>query len=189
MTDIPGPTGPQGIQGIQGLTGLQGPAGPPGSGAATQGARGPTGPRGATGGTGLTGAAGPTGPTGPTGSKGDTGSTGATGQPGPGWNPYILSTDINGDYTVVLDDNGKLIRVQTDNPVRITLPGPMPDKFNIGILQLGAGDVTIVAGSGAAFFSRSGFIKAAGKYAFLSAVVFQNSDGVSAQWALGGDGK
>jgi hypothetical protein len=155
-----GPTGPQGVTGDIGSTGATGPEGPTGPIGATgatgpagtngldgaTGATGPTGPVGATGPTGDTGPVGATGPTGATGPQGVTGSTGPSGDPGLVINSQTVS------YTLVLSDASKLVEINSASANNLTVPLNSAAAFPIGtqvsLLQVGAGQMTVVATGG-----------------------------------------
>jgi hypothetical protein len=125
--------------------------------AGAAGATGPTGPEGATGPTGATGAEGPTGPTGPegatgpTGPEGATGPTGATGPDGAGGveavNPQTGTT-----YTFVLSDVDDLVTADNAAAQTYTIPLNSSVAFPVGslinLIQIGAGQVTVVGAGG-----------------------------------------
>jgi hypothetical protein len=104
---------------------------------------GPTGPTGAastvTGPTGATGPSvtGPTGPTGPTGADA----------------PTVTSINAQtSSYTLVLGDKNVLVQMNVASANNLTVPPNSSVAFAIGttltVLQYGAGQTTIVAGSG-----------------------------------------
>jgi hypothetical protein len=98
----------------------------------------------------LTGATGPTGPTGPTGSAGATGVTGPTGPTGP--STATIPADKTADYTLVLGDANSSIGVNSATAKNVTVPPNSSVAFPVGTLlevrQVGAGQVTLVQGSG-----------------------------------------
>ena len=121
------------------------PTGPQGSTGAT-GSQGPTGATGPTGPTGSTGATGATGPTGPTGTTGATGATGANGD----WSTaQTLNAQTGTTYTLVSSDVGKLVTLTNSAAIAVTVPtGIVTVGQRIDLAQLGAGQVTVGAGSG-----------------------------------------
>jgi hypothetical protein len=161
-----GPTGPTGDTGSQGLTGPTGPtgsqgnAGPPGPTGPTgniglEGPTGPTGPQGPfgpTGPTGPTGTVGPTGPqgfgpTGPTGPTGPQGFTGATGPTGISGSAELTTVYKNGNYTLTLSDQSKVVEIFTTTSATVFVPQDVSVPYNTGtqiiILQSGTGTVYI----------------------------------------------
>jgi hypothetical protein len=49
------------------------------------------------------------------------------------------------DYTLMSSDNGKVVLVDSSTPVSITVPSSLPVAFNCMVIQVGAGQVTMVA--------------------------------------------
>jgi hypothetical protein len=101
--------------------------------------------------------AGPTGPTGPTGVTGATGPTGVTGATGPSGpsgaaGTWALAQTISAKtaaYTLLTADTGNLITVDSATGVDITVDGSLDLAAGerIDLLQIGAGQVTVVASS------------------------------------------
>lgn len=90
------------------------------------------------------------------------------------------------DYPAVLADNRMIIIFNAAAGVTLTLPNTLPEGWECGVLQMGAGQVTVsVAGSPPT--SRGGHTKTAGQYAMASCFVESNSNGTSAVVILGGD--
>ena len=167
----------QGPAGPQGLPGAQGPAG-------TTGAQGPAGAAGPAGAQGPQGAAGPQEPAGATGA---TGSQGPQGLAGP-LAADVSTEDIAGTgYTVAAADLGKRKRTTNASAVTVTLPNDREQGFSILLCQAAAGQVSFVAGSGAALHSRTGYSKTAGQWSEVSLTVDSNSGGAAASWVLSGD--
>lgn len=90
-------------------------------------------------------------------------------------------------YTAAAADNRRRIIFNTSGAVTLTLPNSLPDGWECGIVQMGAGQVTIAAASGGTLLSRGGFTKTAGQYAQAYVFVASNSSGTNAQVVLGGD--
>jgi hypothetical protein len=157
---VTGPTGPQGATGDIGPTGATGPEGPTGPIGAT-GATGPSGSNGADGATGATGpsgtagtagATGPTGPDGATGPTGPTGPQGVTGSTGPSGDPGLVINNQTVSYTLVLSDASKLVEINSGSANNLTVPLDSSVAFAVGtqisLLQVGAGQMTVVATGG-----------------------------------------
>jgi hypothetical protein len=157
---VTGPTGPQGATGDIGPTGATGPAGATGPIGAT-GATGPAGANGADGATGATGptgtagtigATGPTGPNGATGPTGPTGPQGVTGSTGPSGDPGLVINNQTVSYTLVLSDASKLVEINSASANNLTVPLNSSVAFAVGtqisLLQVGAGQMTVVATGG-----------------------------------------
>jgi hypothetical protein len=89
-------------------------------------------------------------------------------------------------YTATVNDNRLVIIFNAAAAVTLTLPNTLPEGWECGILQMGAGQVTIsVAGSPPV--SRGGHTKTAGQYAMASVFVESNGSGTNAVVILGGD--
>jgi hypothetical protein len=127
--------------GAAGATGPTGPVGP----------TGPTGVVGATGSVGATGAVGATGPTGVTGATGPTGVTGATGATGAG-GVEAINAQVGTTYTFVLTDKDDLITASNASAQTYTIPLNSSVAYATGtlinLIQIGAGQVTVVGTSG-----------------------------------------
>jgi hypothetical protein len=147
-----------------------------------------TGNTGATGPTGPTGATGTTGPTGPTGPTGSTGNTGATGPTGPtGTVNYNLTLNTQtASYTLALSDNNKTVEMNVGSANNLTVPLnsviAFPIGSNIDVVQIGAGQTTILAESGVTILSRDNYVKLAGQYA--AATLYKRDTNT---WVLIGD--
>lgn len=75
-------------------------------------------------------------------------------------------------YTLVLSDSGKVVEMNLGSPNNLTVPPNSAVAFPIGtiieIIQLGAGQTTIVAGSGVTIHSPNGELKLSGQYSSAS---------------------
>lgn len=60
--------------------------------------------------------------------------------------PPILT--VTADYTLVPDDEGKIIEVNAGVTTSITIPAGLPVGFFVQVRQVGAGTARIVAGAG-----------------------------------------
>ena len=122
--------------------------------AGATGPTGATGPVGATGPTGITGAVGPTGATGPAGATGPTGPTGATGPAGPtgAGGVEAVNAQIGTTYTFVLSDKDDLVTASNASAQTYTIPlnssVAFPTGTLINLIQIGAGQVTVVGAGG-----------------------------------------
>jgi hypothetical protein len=77
-----------------------------------------------------------------------------------------------GNYTLVLADAGKAVEVTSATPADVTVPPNSSEAFSVGtvieVAQLGAGQVSIVAGSGVTVNSRGSLLDVAGQYGAVS---------------------
>jgi hypothetical protein len=90
-------------------------------------------------------------------------------------------------YTAVAADNRRRIVFNSSGAVTLTLPNTLPEGWECGIVQMGAGVVTIAVAAGGALLSRAGHNKTAGQYAQAYVFVASNASGTAAQVVLGGD--
>jgi hypothetical protein len=81
---------------------------------------------------------------------------------------------------------GSIIVCTSSSAVTITLPRTLPANYSAGILQFGTGQVTAVAGSGAALNNFVGQFATAARYAMVCALVVTNTDGNTASAVLTG---
>lgn len=173
----PGADGPDGTTGPAGATGPPGPQGEqgePGADSTVPGPEGPTGPQGDTGPAGPQGDPGPTGSAGPPGADGADGVDGAGTPPDGGYGEVLVSgsgtvwtlvdSAVYGriqphvniattSYTLSASDAGLLLRFTASGAITVTVPQDSAVTWPVGIYcdiqQAGAGQVTVVAGSGA----------------------------------------
>ncbi len=83
----------------------------------------------------------------------------------------IAATSVQtGSYTLTLADLSKVVTINSGTPVIVTVPSALPAGFNCLIVQLGAGQVTLAAGSGVAILNRQSYTKLAGQYAIATVV-------------------
>jgi len=90
----------------------------------------------------------------------------ATGAPRAGFNSTINT--VSSSYTLVLSDLGKLVEISNSSPVNLTIPTDsvaFTTGDRIDILQTGAGQVTLVPGSGVTLNTDSGKTKLLGQWA------------------------
>jgi len=100
----------------------------------------------------------------------------------------LVSAQSGTTYTVAITDCGTTIRFTNTSSVTVTTLNSLPAGCSIALEQAGSGQVTVAAGAGTAQHSAHGFTKTYGQYAILGLFVDQNSDGVSAQIIVTGDG-
>jgi len=82
---------------------------------------------------------------------------------------HVKINDRTANYTLVIGDDGKLVRVDNSGPNTLTVPPnssvAFPVGTSIGGQQVGAGQTTITPGSGVTLHSLSSHLKSAGQYA------------------------
>lgn len=100
---------------------------------------------------GATGPTGPIGATGPSGAAGVSGATGATGATGAG-GVEAINAQTGTTYTFVLSDRDDLVTASNANAQTYTIPlnssVAFPTGSLINLIQIGAGQVTVVGASG-----------------------------------------
>lgn len=90
-------------------------------------------------------------------------------------------------YTLVAADTGKVVELTNAGAITLTVPNSLAEGFSCTILQGGAGQVTVAAGSGATMRNRQSHTKLAGQWAVGVIHVRDNSGGSAAEFVLGGD--
>jgi hypothetical protein len=98
-----------------------------------------------------------------------------------------VDADFSASITLAASDSGKIKNCTSASAVTVTLPNSLPKDFYCTIHQAGAGQISFVAGSGAALHNRQGFTHSAGQYALCALIVSANAGGTAAQFTLGGD--
>lgn len=100
---------------------------------------------------GAAGATGPTGPIGATGPTGVVGATGATGATGAG-GVEAVNAQTGTTYTFVLTDKDDLVTASNASAQTYTIPlnssVAFPTGSLVNLIQIGAGQVTVVGASG-----------------------------------------
>ena len=89
-------------------------------------------------------------------------------------------------YTLQATDNGKVVEFSNASAITVTVPSSLPVAFNCLLAQVGAGQVTFVAGSGATQRQSLGLTKTARQWSIVSMYVRANG-GSSAEYVLSGD--
>ena len=93
--------------------------------------------------------------------------------------------ELIANRTLQVSDNGKLFINETGSAFTVTVPGTLPRGINIGFAQWGSGgSITIATANGAT--NRSSTTALNTQYAEGSLIVWKNSDGASAEFAVGG---
>jgi len=96
-----------------------------------------------------------------------------------------INTQTGTTYTAVLKDEGRLITLNNGSAITLTVPADSSVSYNIGtkvdLLALGAGQVTVVAASGATVNATPG-LKLRDQYSAASLIKYGTNT-----WALVGD--
>jgi len=79
-----------------------------------------------------------------------------------------VETQSGTAYTLLANDNGMVIVFTNSSAVTLTVPSGLGVGFSCSIVQYGAGQVTISAGSGATLRLRTSSNKTGGQYAVVS---------------------
>lgn len=79
-------------------------------------------------------------------------------------------TSSTDSYTLLPQDSGKFLNVDSGSAVNVTVPAGLPTGFTISVCQLGSGSVAFVTGSGVTINNRQGHTKTAGQFAVASIV-------------------
>lgn len=87
----------------------------------------------------------------------------------------LVNAQTGTTYTMQASDNGKLVTFDNAGTVTVTLPSGLPAGFNIVCVQLGAGQVSFVAGSGATISNRQNQAKVVGQKGVVTVVAVATS--------------
>lgn len=90
-------------------------------------------------------------------------------------------------YTLAASDTGKTVTCDNASAITVTLPNNLAVGFICEVIQLGTGQVSFSAASGATINNRSSQTKIAGRYGATRLVVRSNSGGTAAVYNLAGD--
>lgn len=85
-------------------------------------------------------------------------------------------------YTLQGSDHGGIVTLSNASPVTVTVPAGLGTGFNCLLIQIGAGQVTITAGAGAAIHNRQSHAKIAGQYGIATLAAYAANT-----FVLGGD--
>lgn len=102
------------------------------------------------------------------------------------YDSLTLNAQTGTTYTLVLVDAHKLVTLSNGSAITLTVPPNSSVAFEVGdqvnLLQLGAGQVTVAAGSGVTLRSEGSKVKLSGQYA-LATLVKIGTD----EWVLVGN--
>jgi len=79
-------------------------------------------------------------------------------------------TSSTTNYTLVRQDSGKFLNVNSGSAVTVTVPTGLPTGFTVSLCQLGAGQITVSGAVGVTINNRQSHAKTAGQYAVVSLV-------------------
>lgn len=89
------------------------------------------------------------------------------------------------DYTLSLDDCGRVLKLNSAVGRTFTLPNSFPEGWCCTVIQTNTAQATFAPASGATLVNVDSDDKTAGRWALVTLVVNSNS-GTNAQWVLGG---
>ena len=95
------------------------------------------------------------------------------------------NADFAASITLATTDNGKVKNYTGSAAATVTLPNSLPLNFYCTINQVGTGQITFSAGSGATVNNRQGLLHSAGQWAMCCLYVKSNT-GTNAAYVLGG---
>lgn len=90
-------------------------------------------------------------------------------------------------YTLLAADAGNIVAFTGAAAAALTLPNSLPVGFRCTVAQIGAGQVTFTAASGALVVSAQSFVKTAIVGSGAELWVYQNAGGAAARYWLVGD--
>jgi hypothetical protein len=82
--------------------------------------------------------------------------------------PEGVNTQSGTSYTLTATDNGGVVAFTSGSAVALTVPSDLGAGFSCSVVQYGAGQITVSAGSGATLRLRASANKTAGQYAIAS---------------------
>jgi hypothetical protein len=98
-----------------------------------------------------------------------------------------LNPQTGTTYTLQSSDRGKVVELTNGSSITLTLPSTLAVGFCCTIVQGGAGQVNVSAGSGATLRNRQSHTKLAGQWSGATLYVRTNSGGSAAEYVLNGD--
>jgi hypothetical protein len=98
-----------------------------------------------------------------------------------------INTQTGTSYSLVASDSGKVVELVNAAAIALTVPATLAKGFACTIVQGGAGQVTLAAGSGGTQRNRAGHTKLAGQWAEGTIYVRANSGGSAAEYVFAGD--
>ena len=96
--------------------------------------------------------------------------------------PDGINTQSGASYTLTINDNGRVIVFTSGSAVTLTVPSGLGSGFSCSVVQYGAGQVTVAAGTGATLRLRTSANKTGGQYAIASLISV-----VANEYILAGD--
>lgn len=100
--------------------------------------------------------------------------------------PAFEADEITASGALRQEDIGKLLKVNSSDAVALTLPATLPEGFIAQVMQLGTGEVSFAAGSGATMVNVDSATAISGRYGVAGVCVYANPDGESASWVIYG---
>lgn len=94
--------------------------------------------------------------------------------------------EITASRSLRQEDIGKLLKVNSESAITITLPASLPEGFGCAVMRLGTGTVTFAAGSGATMVNVDSGDEISGQYGIAGVNVYANATGDDAAWVLSG---
>lgn len=94
--------------------------------------------------------------------------------------------DIGDDYTLLLEDYGSTLLCTNGAAKTLTAPNDFPEGWWCDVIQLGAGQFSLSAASGASVNSTAANDRTSAQYAKARIDVVSNSDGGSAAYVMSG---
>jgi hypothetical protein len=82
--------------------------------------------------------------------------------------PEGVNTQSGTSYTLTATDNGGVVAFTSGSAVALTVPSNLGAGFSCSVVQYGAGQITVSAGSGATLRLRASANKTVGQYAIAS---------------------
>ena len=82
--------------------------------------------------------------------------------------PDGINTQSGTTYALTVDDNGRVIVFTNGSAVTLTIPSGLGVGFSCSVVQYGAGQVTVSAGTGVTLRLRTSSNKTGGQYAVVS---------------------
>jgi hypothetical protein len=83
---------------------------------------------------------------------------------------------LTNTHTLSAADNDTILVFASDDPVTVNVPPGLGGEFECGLVQYGAGAVTVTALAGAQVSNRGGHAKLAGRSAFGALVAIDDDD-------------
>ena len=84
--------------------------------------------------------------------------------------PQGVNTQSGTAYTLTATDNGRVVAFTSGSAVTLTVPSGLGAGFSCSVVQYGAGQITVTAGSGATLRLRASANKTGGQYAIASLI-------------------